>query len=59
MRLRTLAALAAVGVALSACGLRGDLERPDPMWGSDGPDASSGERTAPPEDAPVPIESPD
>ena len=25
------------GSALSACGLRGDLERPDPMWGDPPP----------------------
>jgi predicted small lipoprotein YifL len=31
---RLLLALAAL-TALSACGIRGDLERPDPMWNSE------------------------
>ena len=31
---RALLALAALGL-LSACGVKGDLERPDPLWNSD------------------------
>ncbi len=37
--MRTLPLLAAI-LALSACGLQGDLKRPDPLWGNpplDGP----------------------
>lgn len=36
-------------LALSGCGLRGDLERPDPMWGD--PPPVETEEAAPPETA--------
>lgn len=32
--IRTAFVLAAAALALSACGMRGDLERPVPLWGN-------------------------
>ena len=58
MRLRTLVLMAGVGLALAGCGLRGDLERPAPMWGDgSGADAADDEAPVDP-DAPVPIDRP-
>ncbi len=44
---RTLILLAAAGATLAACGIRGDLERPDPLFGSPGelPAATLSNRT--------------
>lgn len=44
---RTLILLAAAGATLAACGIRGDLERPDPLFGTpEGlPEASLSNRT--------------
>lgn len=59
MRLRTLVLMGAAGLALAGCGLRGDLERPGPMWGS-ASSADAVEEEAPEDpNAPVPIDPPD
>jgi hypothetical protein len=56
MRLRTLILLGGAGLVLAGCGLRGDLERPGPIFGS-GTSADATEEEAPEDpNAPVPIE---
>lgn len=56
MRLRTLALMGVAALILAGCGLRGDLERPGPMWGS-ATSADATEQEAPEDpNAPVPIE---
>ena len=55
MRLRTLILLAGSGLVLAGCGLRGELERPDPIFGS-GTNADAVNEEAPEDpNAPVPI----
>ena len=58
MRLRTLVLIGGAAAALAGCGLRGDLERPGPMWGS--PSAAGAADDEAPEDpnAPIPIGRP-
>jgi hypothetical protein len=56
MRLRTLILLGGAGLVLAGCGLRGDLERPGPIFGP-GTSADATEEEAPEDpNAPVPIE---
>lgn len=56
MKLRTLILLGGAGLVLAGCGLRGDLERPGPIFGS-GTSADATEEEAPEDpNAPVPIE---
>ena len=62
MRFRTALLLGGSALMLTACGLRGDLERPAPLWGD--PAAGSAAEDVneeAPEDpnAPVPIDPPD
>ena len=56
MRLRTLVLIGAGALVLAGCGLRGDLERPAPMWG-DGEAVPMDPDQEAPEDpnAPMPI----
>ena len=59
MKLRTLILMGGSVLALAGCGLRGDLERPGPMWGS-GSSADATEEEAPEDpNAPIPIEPDD
>lgn len=59
MRLRTLILLGGAGIVLAGCGLRGDLERPGPIFGP-GSSADAVEEEAPEDpNAPVPIEPDD
>lgn len=59
MRLRTLILLGGAGIVLAGCGLRGDLERPGPIFGPDS-SADAVEEEAPEDpNAPVPIEPDD
>ena len=46
MRLRTLILLGGAALVLAGCGLRGDLERPGPIFGS-GTSADATEEEAP------------
>lgn len=56
MKLRDLILLGGAGLILAGCGLRGDLERPGPIFGS-GTSADATEEEAPEDpNAPVPIE---
>ena len=56
MRFRTALLLGGSALMLAACGLRGDLERPGPIFGS-GTSADATEEEAPEDpNAPVPIE---
>jgi len=56
MRLRTLILLGGAALVLAGCGLRGDLERPGPIFGS-ATSADATEEEAPEDpNAPVPIE---
>lgn len=56
MRFRTLVLLAGVGLVLAGCGLRGDLERPAPMWGA-GSSADAVNQEAPEDpNAPLPVD---
>ncbi|WP_296819067.1 lipoprotein [Brevundimonas sp.] len=62
MRLRTAPLLVGSALLLSACGLRGDLERPAPLWGDADPTAATDDvnEEAPEDpDAPLPIDPPD
>ncbi|WP_035303594.1 LPS translocon maturation chaperone LptM [Brevundimonas aveniformis] len=56
MRLRTLMLIGVGTLALTGCGLRGDLQRPAPMWG-DGEAVPMDPDQEAPEDpnAPMPI----
>lgn len=38
-----------LALGVSACGLRGDLERPDPLWGEPKPEQSEAETEVQPE----------
>ena len=56
MKLRTVILMGGSALILAGCGLRGDLERPGPMWGS-GSSADATEEEAPEDpNAPIPIE---
>lgn len=58
MRLRPLVLLAGAALVLAGCGLRGELQRPAPMWGS-GSDIPTADDEAPEDpNAPVPIDPP-
>jgi len=60
MRLRTLILMGAGALALGGCGLRGDLERPAPMWGdAAGADVDVNEEAPEDPNAPIPINPPD
>lgn len=59
MRLRTLMLVGGSALVLTGCGLRGDLERPGPIWGP-GSAADATEEEAPEDpNAPVPIDPDD
>ena len=55
MKTRTLVLVALAASALSGCGLRGDLERPAPLWGDPQEPSADPQAPAPPDpNAPVP-----
>ena len=59
MRLRNLILMGGAGLVLAGCGLRGDLERPGPIWGP-ATSADAVEEEAPEDpNAPVPIDPDD
>ena len=58
MRLRTLVLLAGAGLVLAGCGLRGELERPGPIFGSGSAADAVNEEAPEDPNAPVPIDPP-
>ena len=61
MKTRTaVMSILAASALLAGCGLRGDLERPAPLWGDPRTDSASPASEAPPDpNAPVPVDNPD